>query len=103
MSGSTGGTLPDWVSDPGTPSTICSATSSVIGVELGDDTTSYAYSIDLTTLPATDRATSLVVCTDCGFMRGQPGMNTGGLSMLYNSILMDISDKTVGFMKKSPT
>jgi hypothetical protein len=100
MSTSAGGTLPDWVSDPGTPSTMCSATSSVIGVELGDDTSSYAYAIDLSTLPATDRATSLVVCTNCGYMRDQPGINIGGLSMLFNSLLIDISSKTVGLMKK---
>jgi hypothetical protein len=102
MSGSTGGALPGWVNNTEAPSTMCSATSSVIGVELGDGTNSYAYTIDLAALPETDRATSLVVCTKCGFMRNQSGMNIGGLSTLFNSLMIDVADKRVGLMKKSP-
>jgi hypothetical protein len=102
MSGSTGGSLPGWVKDTGALSTMCTATSSTICIELGDDTNSYAYTIDLTALPVIDRATSLVVCNMCGFMRDQPGMNIGGLSMLFNSLLLDVANKKVGMMKKAP-
>lgn len=102
MTGSATGALPDWVNDTETPSTLCNASSSAIGIELGDGTNSYAYTIDLTSLPSADRSTSLVVCTKCGYMRDQPGMNIGGLSMLFNSLLIDVRNNKVGFKAKSP-
>ena len=102
MSSSVVGSVPDWVRDAGAPSTSCNATSSVVGIELGDGTNSYKYVLDLAALPVGERATSLVVCSNCGYMFGQSGMNIGGLSMLFNSLLIDISSKKIGLMKKSP-
>jgi hypothetical protein len=99
------GTIPCWARNcPGNlPSTNPAATKSPIGITLGDGSATWSYTVDLSALPATDRDTSLVVCDECGYMMGVPGMNIGGLSMLFNSLLIDQTGGRVGFKRKVPS
>jgi hypothetical protein len=40
------------------------------------------------------------MCKQCSYMNGQNGMNIGGLSALFNFILIDYVSALVGFKAK---
>ena len=87
---------PDWAAG----SVSCQSTQASVGIEIGDSSGSYSYTIDDTAFPPAARGLTLVMCKENEFMMGQRGMNTGGISALVNSILIDYSNKRVGFKAK---
>jgi hypothetical protein len=66
-------------------------------MEVGDATGSFTIAIDETALPAAAKGMTLVMCQLNKFMRGQYGLNIGGISALTHPILIDHIDKQVGF------
>ncbi len=89
---------PSWTSR----STNCNCISDKIGIGLGDGTSSYSYVIDPADLPAPAQGLTAVMCQENSFMMGHAGMNIGGISALFNSILIDYSKPKVGFKKRQP-
>jgi hypothetical protein len=93
------GDVPSWATEP---AEVCVATNSKIDITLGDSKGSYSYTIDPDELPPTDRRTTLVMCKEPTYMFGWNGMNIGGLSLVFNSLLIDYANKKVGLKKKAP-
>ncbi|MBV8211765.1 MAG: hypothetical protein JOZ08_00910 [Verrucomicrobia bacterium] len=89
-------TCPLWTSK----STDCQCTGANITVELTDGTNSISYIIDTDRLPPTVRGLTLVMCKVNSYMMGMQGMNIGGISALFNSILIDYLNGRVGFRSK---
>jgi hypothetical protein len=92
------GSMPPWIDGE---SISCIATKSPIEITVGDATNSWSYTIDLSSLPDVDQTTSLVMCQTCKYMYGANGMNIGGLSMLFNSLMVDYAGYQVGFKPKT--
>jgi hypothetical protein len=90
-------TNPPWTSS----STGCQSISYDIGIELGDDKSSFAYEISGFILPPSAQGLTLVMCQINNYMMGQNGLNIGGISALVNSILVDYQGKRVGLKPKS--
>jgi hypothetical protein len=91
-------TSPDWTAG----SVSCESTKDDIAIELGDASGSFSYQIDPTALPASVQGLTLVMCEQCQYMMSQNGMNIGGLSALFNDILIDYASAKVGFKAKTP-
>jgi hypothetical protein len=91
--------LPDWAS-ASTPS-LCQAIKYPLEIEIGDGNSWFSYRIDTTSLPAPVQDLTLVLCKDCSFMQGNRGMNIGGISVLFNYILIDNVLGKVGFKSKN--
>lgn len=92
-------TCPGWTSD----SKNCRCISGEIALELGDGKTSFSYTIDPSLLPAPAQGLTAVLCEVNAFMMGKQGMNIGGISALFNDILIDYAGSKVGFRAKTPT
>jgi hypothetical protein len=90
---------PGWTST----SLNCQCISGQIGLQLGDGTTSVSYTIDPALLPAPAKGLTAVLCQTNAFMMGRQGMNIGGISALFNDILVDYAGSQVGFRAKAPT
>jgi hypothetical protein len=88
--------LPDWTSQ----SFLCQAVNDDLTIAIGDRDDTYHYQIDPSRLPADDQGLTLVMCNTCSFMEDNQGMNTGGLSALFNDILIDYASGRVGFSPK---
>ena len=84
---------PDWAKG----SDLCQSTRESIGIEIGDESGSYSYTVNTALLPATVQGLTLVMCKLNEYMRGQNGMNIGGISALTNDILIDYGKSMVGF------
>jgi len=65
-----------------------------------DAITSYTYTIDTSAMPPSVRGLTAVMCELNGYMRGQEGMNIGGITALFNRILIDYAGTQVGFAPK---
>jgi hypothetical protein len=89
---------PSWTS-PGSVS--CRSTKDDISIVLGDGQNSFSYRVDTTKLPASVQGLTLVMCEMCSYMMGNQGMNIGGVSALFNSILIDYGSAKVGFKPKA--
>jgi hypothetical protein len=87
---------PEWTAR----STTCESTAAAVTVEIGDARGSYTYTVDPVSLPPSARGLTLVMCRENEYMRGQHGMNTGGLSALCNAIAIDYEGRRVGFRPK---
>lgn len=99
-----GGTWPDpatnpWWTQP--PSVACQSTYDRITFAVGDDNGSYAYTIDTSALPQAVRGLTLVMCEQCAYMMGQNGMNVGGITALFNYILIDYAAGKLGLRSKA--
>jgi hypothetical protein len=90
---------PGWVSSPG--SLFCQSTEDNITITLGDQRGSFTYAIDTSGLPASVQGLTLVMCARCFYMMNNNGMNIGGISALFNNILIDYSSAKVGFKAKT--
>jgi hypothetical protein len=88
---------PDWTKR----SVSCQSIKNDIVVVLGDANGSFSYHIDPTTLPASVQGLTLVMCEQCEYMWGKQGMNTGGISALFNYILIDYASARVAFKAKA--
>lgn len=89
-------TCPTWTST----SAHCQCVSDDLSIELGDTTHSTAYTIDTKSLPASVQGLTLVMCEVNEYMRGKQGMNIGGISALFNYILVDYAAGRVGLKRK---
>jgi hypothetical protein len=88
---------PSWTSSG---SVSCESTEDDLTIVLGDGRSSFSYRIDTTKLPSSVQGLTLVMCELCYYMMGNQGMNIGGLSALFNSILVDYASAQVGFKAK---
>jgi hypothetical protein len=88
---------PPWTS-PGSVS--CQSTKEELVIELGDRHNSFSYRVDTTKLPSSAQGLTLVMCEKCEYMMGENGMNIGGLSALFNYILIGYASAKVGFKVK---
>jgi hypothetical protein len=86
-------TCPSWASG----STNCNCTSTSIGLTLSDGVTSYSYTIDTASMPPSVRGLTGVLCQENSFLHGYYGMNIGGISNLFNDVLINYSAPQVGF------
>lgn len=91
---------PDWAITSG--STPCRAVSDPLTIELGDNLHCFSYQIDTQLLPEAVQDLTLVMCKKCYYMMDNYGMNIGGISALFNYILIDYQNGKVGFMTKEP-
>lgn len=89
---------PDQVQNPfwTSASVDCHSIADAITIKLGDGQGSVTYTIDPAVLPPSVQGLSLVMCQDCEYMRGQNGMNIGGISLLVNDLLIDYANSRVG-------
>jgi hypothetical protein len=78
----------------------CKSVDGSIGIELGDASGSFTYVIDPSILPAAARGLTLVMCMQNQYMRGQHGMNIGGLSALAIQIAVDYGRAQVGLRSR---
>jgi hypothetical protein len=91
---------PDWTS----PDSIsCQSTFDKITITIGDESGSFTYSVDTSVLPESVQGLTLVMCENCAYMMGNNGMNVGGLSALFNYVLVDYASARIGLKKKLPT
>jgi hypothetical protein len=87
---------PTWT----TGSADCQCTGDAVTIELGDGNNSISYVIDSNRLPPSVRGLTLVMCRVNSYMWGQQGMNIGGVSALFNYILIDYLNGRVGLRPK---
>jgi len=78
----------------------CISTSDAIAVELGDQNSSFTYSIDTSSFPPSVQGLTLVMCQNNAFMMSRQGMNIGGISALEVGILVDFANSQVGLKPK---
>ncbi|MFI5297442.1 MAG: hypothetical protein ACHREM_05035 [Polyangiales bacterium] len=86
-------TCPAWASS--SQGCNCVSDTLVLGLAGSGDAEAYAYSIDTSQMPAVAGLTG-VFCKVNAYMMGQQGMNIGGISVLFNRILVDYSGTRVG-------
>jgi hypothetical protein len=97
--------LPEEVPNPGwtSPGSIaCQSTKEKLVMVLGDQQSSCPIQINTSEMPPSVQGLTLVVCQLCSYMMGNQGMNIGGLSALFNWILIDYSSGKVGLKAKTP-
>jgi hypothetical protein len=78
----------------------CKGISDDLTVSLSDGSRSTSLSITTKILTPDVQGLCLVMCENCDFMRGEDGMNIGGLTVLFYSILIDYNNAKVGFKPK---
>jgi hypothetical protein len=93
---------PPWTSDNPPQSISCQSVKDELTVVIGDENNSFSYRIDTTNMPSPVQGLTLVMCEECGYMFGYQGMNIGGLSALFNYIVIDYELGKVGLKSKSP-
>ncbi|MGY3238541.1 hypothetical protein ACVWZ4_000826 [Bradyrhizobium sp. USDA 4472] len=87
-------TIPDfWVSS-------CKGMSADLAFSLTDGKETVLLTIRSKALTPAVQGLSLIMCDKCEFMRAQDGMNIGGLTALFYSILIDYKNARVGFKPK---
>lgn len=87
-------TIPDfWVSS-------CKGISADLAFSLTDGKETVLLAIRSKALTPAVQGLSLVMCDKCEFMRTRDGMNIGGLTALFYSILIDYKNARVGFKLK---
>ena len=91
---------PAWAGPPA--SVACQSTFDQITIEVGDDNGSYSYTIDTSHLPAPVQGLTLVMCEKCYYMMDNDGMNVGGISALFNDIVVDYVQGRIGLRPKAP-
>jgi hypothetical protein len=83
-------------------SVSCQSTFDKITIAVGDDHGSFAYTIDTSALPQPVQGLTLVMCQKCAYMMGNDGMNVGGISALFNFIVIDYAAGKLGLRSKTP-
>jgi hypothetical protein len=95
---------PDQVQTPWTmPDSInCHSIDDKLTIEIGDSGTGFQYTIDPSLLPESARGLTMVMCAENEFLRGNYGMNIGGLSALVVQIAVDYAGARVGLRPRQP-
>jgi hypothetical protein len=88
---------PDWLTSD---SQNCRCIKNALTLTLTDGLTDYSYTIDPGKLPPSANSLTGVFCDVNEFLWQQQGMNIGGISALFNDILIDYSTAQVGFKPK---
>ena len=83
-----------------TPPDVCQSIKEDLSITVGDAHGSFSYRVHMSDMPASVQGLTLVMCHESQFMRGNNGINIGGLSALFNYILIDYSLGKVGFKPK---
>ncbi|HEY3755216.1 MAG TPA: hypothetical protein VGL42_03605 [Opitutaceae bacterium] len=88
-------TCPSWMDS----STACQCIAADLEIELADPNggTTFFYAIKPGTLPASAQGLTAIMCEENVFLRSQYGMNIGGLSLLFASVVIDYASNRVGF------
>jgi len=88
-------TCPTWASTSDQPNCV----SDDLTIELAgpDPASTYKYTIRTGDLPSSVQGLTGVLCRVCWYMMGQQGMNIGGISVLFNNLLIDYKHSQVGF------
>jgi hypothetical protein len=86
------------------PPPNCTAARLDIGLAQSGGSPSYTYTIDTHLLPASVQGLTLVMCQNAGqyLPVGNDAINTGGITALFNRILIDYANAQVGFAPNSP-
>jgi hypothetical protein len=89
---------PTWTAS----SELCTCVSDDLGLELAgaSGAASYKYAIRTGDLPTPAQGLTLVMCKRNAYMMDQQGLNIGGISALFNRILIDYRNGQVGFRPK---
>lgn len=89
---------PKWTHSTELPSQNCNCIDDRLQVVLAgaDGAKSYSYTVDTSSMPVSVQGLTAVMCQVNGFMMGQQGMNIGGLSVLFNRILIEYAGGHVG-------
>ena len=91
---------PDWTKELPNANCNCIADPLRIALKSASGKASYDYSIDTSTLPKSVQGLTAVMCKVNEFMRDKQGMNVGGITALFNRILIDYPGAQVGFARK---
>jgi hypothetical protein len=75
---------------------VCVSDDATLELQDATKTNSYKYTIHTHDLPPSVQGLTLVMCKVNVYMRGQQGMNIGGISALFNNILVDYAGSRVG-------
>jgi hypothetical protein len=82
-------------------SSLCQAVRGRLEIEIGStENNRFSYRIDTSNFPKSVQGLTMVMCRECSYMRGQKGMNIGGLSALFLKILIDYAHGTISFKAK---
>jgi hypothetical protein len=89
---------PTWTST----SQLCTCVSDDLTIELDSpgEAPTVKYKIHTSALPPSVQGLTLVMCKVNHYMMGQQGMNIGGISALFNTILIDYQAAKVGMKPK---
>jgi hypothetical protein len=88
------------VNPPESKNCNCVSDRLTLSLKGSDGMTSYTYTIDTSAMPASVRGLTAVMCELNGCMMGQEGMNIGGITALFNRILIDYAGTQLGFAPK---
>jgi hypothetical protein len=92
---------PSWAS--GSQSCNCVSNSLTIGLVGSGGSSSYSYTVDTSAMPPSVQGLTAVMCQVNQYMRGQQGMNVGGITALFNQILICYQGTQVGLAPRSPS
>ena len=88
---------PGWIS----ASTNCQCIRDAIDVTLTDGNSSVSYVVDTSARPRPARGLTLVMCEINSYMSGCDGMNIGGVSFLFNDLVIDYVNARLALIKKT--
>jgi hypothetical protein len=89
---------PTWAS--GSQNCNCVSDSLTIGLVGSGGSSSYSYTIDTGAMPPTVQGLTAVMCQVNQYMMGQQGMNVGGITALFNRILVCYQGTQVGLASR---
>ena len=92
-------TCPSWTSS--SEDCTCSSDNFTLTLNSSEKSMAYTYTVDTAGLPTSVQGLTLVMCKYNSFMMNQQGMNIGGISALFNDILIDYSGSRVGLKPKT--
>jgi hypothetical protein len=81
----------------------CNCVSDALTIELvgADGSSAYSYTIDTGAMPPPVQGLTAVMCKINQYMMGQQGMNVGGITTLFNRILVCYQGTQIGFAPRS--
>jgi hypothetical protein len=91
-------TCPAWTSS--SQSCNCISERLQLGLKASGGAASYGYTIDTNAMPPSVRGLTAVMCKVNAFMMHRQGMNVGGITALFNRILIDYAGTKVGLAPK---
>jgi hypothetical protein len=91
-------TCPAWASTSEHPN--CIRDDLMIELAGSNHASTYKYTIRTGNLPPSVQGLTGVLCKVCWYMMRQQGMNIGGISVLFNNVLIDYAHCKVGFRPK---